>query len=1237
MKKQLLALLLATVSCTSLAFGMTACGDDEKDPPAGHVHDYAGGFTYANETKHWQECACGSVQTAVAHTIDPNDDTKCTVCGVIPTDATQSYMDLPVNTNPNFQYYGYFHADGFGSQASYLEKIGALGNCNVAMINSAWTAESAVLKVADAKANGMKAVLTIHGLTDSVDENGRASGVHYNEDGTYRYEIVRSPLKANYKEIFNEWKTALQEYIDDGTILMFYMDEPYWHGVNEEDFRAITKYVREQCPNTRFLHTMCMADIGAWIPTMVDGSKYQPVSPSYNEYVTDVMYDGYGYWDDETRAKEMELLKATATNNQWIWGCATGFIDHTQKDPLATEILKASLIGMYKEGIREPRYAGIMNFTFAGGDPNASEFAYAIGTNQYVDPSSEYYSEDIRQLNITIGKRIANEPLVEVKDLISSFDDTIELTKSNPNAIWNVAIDRDNKRTGIASLKVSATDKAGIPAIQFIHTTGKTWDLTDSHHVTLWAKSSSGELADYALILKDAAGNEVKATVAMGETWTKYSIQRAELETAGVDLTAVYIEFAYVGTDYTVKTSFNIDDVAIFNQESEEFPEAAPDIQVNPKVNGFENTAEVALAGGDSADMWCWPRALDRSFKRTGEASLIVTPHSTDGTWPNIVFMNGESSVWDISSNIKSVSLWAYNKGTGTISGFALRVTDGSTSYDIMVDIPAGEWVEFKVDIGELIVARPTLDLSNVTIKLSNIASGYENRSIFNIDDFLVEDGEPEVPAVALDPYKIGFENDAEVGRAGGTGDDLWGWPRALDKTLKRTGEGSLKITPHPTDCTWPRAIFAPIEGETWDLTKASKVTIWGYNQGADAITGFALRVTDGTNHYDASVSMTAGEWVKFEIDMEALKVAKPSMNLAAATIFFGNMGATYTNRATFNLDDFEVTIPVNQNAIGFDAATDLDRIDADGDNFVFWAPSFDSSVKRTGDGSLKITPHAEWGTWPSFFFCTTEGRVWDLTNASTIVIWVYNQGDAVINGFGLTVTDGTNSYDLVQNIPAGEWVKFEISMATVLSAKPEFNLTNANIRFGNMASDYANRCAFNIDDFEITLKEAGSGISNPDVNGFNNADSLAGIGYDGDNAVFWPSSYDTTVKHEGDGSLKVSPHAEWGTWPSLYFKNGESLVWDLTDATKVTVWAYNAGEGTISGFSLRVTDGTHNYDAMVDMPAGEWVKLEIDMTALLANQPDMDLDNVNIKFGNVGATYDNRAVFNLDDFSVTR
>lgn len=484
------------------------------------------------------------------------------------TKAIQSYIDVPENTNPSFKYYGYYHADGFLGQESYMGQIGALGNSNVAMVNSAWDPKTAKQRVKEAKDNGMLAIVSIHGLF-AGKYKGKNSGLHYNEDGTERYEVVPAPLRRNWKEKFAKWKNELQEYIDDGTIMMFYMDEPYWHGVCEKDFRKVTKHMREECPTVGFLHTMSMADTGAWVPDMLDGKPYVPLNPSFNEYVTDVMYDCYGYWNDEERKEWLEKLKATATNNQRIWGCAMGFINHTANDPLSTEILKASLHGMYKEGLNEPRYAGIINFTFAGGDPRAEEFSFAIGTNQYLNKNSEYFTEDLRQLSCVIGNKIQRKPLKEVKDLISSFDDTFELEKVTACSA-ELSIDRYNKRTGFASLKVTPSQE-GLAAIKFNHAKNEAWDLTEAHHISLWAKSEK-EIGCYALIVKDANGKEVIKNLTMGKEWTKFSIDVKEMIEKGLDLENLSISFACTKCCCTERASFNLDDLAIFYVEDETFP-----------------------------------------------------------------------------------------------------------------------------------------------------------------------------------------------------------------------------------------------------------------------------------------------------------------------------------------------------------------------------------------------------------------------------------------------------------------------------------------------------------------------------------------------------------------------------------------------------------------------------------------------------------------------------------------
>ena len=55
---------------------------------------------------------------------------------------SSDWTEMPENTNKNLKYFGYFHSDGFGQkQASYVNEIAALGNANMAMINSAFTVD----------------------------------------------------------------------------------------------------------------------------------------------------------------------------------------------------------------------------------------------------------------------------------------------------------------------------------------------------------------------------------------------------------------------------------------------------------------------------------------------------------------------------------------------------------------------------------------------------------------------------------------------------------------------------------------------------------------------------------------------------------------------------------------------------------------------------------------------------------------------------------------------------------------------------------------------------------------------------------------------------------------------------------------------------------------------------------------------------------------------------------------
>ena len=120
---------------------------------------------------------------------------------------SSDWTEMPENTNKNLKYFGYFHSDGFGQkQSSYVNEIAALGNANMAMINSAFTVDEVKKDLADVKNGCMKAILSIHGLF-----NGGATG-----------KLDTAHLKSDYQAVWTAYQSEIQSFIDDGTIYAFY-------------------------------------------------------------------------------------------------------------------------------------------------------------------------------------------------------------------------------------------------------------------------------------------------------------------------------------------------------------------------------------------------------------------------------------------------------------------------------------------------------------------------------------------------------------------------------------------------------------------------------------------------------------------------------------------------------------------------------------------------------------------------------------------------------------------------------------------------------------------------------------------------------------------------------------------------------------------------------------------------------------------------------------------------------
>lgn len=322
------------------------------------------------------------------------------------------WEDLPVNTTSHLKYFGYFHSDGFGSQPAFYDAIDNMQNSNVYMINSARNIESMRSALQRAKSVGKRAIVTIHGMFSAKKWGTTWLWM----DGTEL--MMRSDLREYYTSVVN----SLSEYINDGTLLAFYFDEPHWNGVPHDVFRETTRIMREVAPNVRLMNCMTIYDIGYSTFTRESDGVIFPQTTAYvNEYITDVMYDFYGNWDVKQRQDLLNKLKAVSPADAKIWGCANTHLNiaSTSKDENGKYNfyeLKRALIGMYKEALAEPRYEGIIGYTMASSDVIDFTHTDAVGFGLIIDKTSQFYDFEFKKLNVNIGRRVLSKGKLNITE-----------------------------------------------------------------------------------------------------------------------------------------------------------------------------------------------------------------------------------------------------------------------------------------------------------------------------------------------------------------------------------------------------------------------------------------------------------------------------------------------------------------------------------------------------------------------------------------------------------------------------------------------------------------------------------------------------------------------------------------------------------------------------------------------------------------------------------------------------
>lgn len=157
------------------------------------------------------------------------------------------------------------------------------------------------------------------------------------------------------------------------------------------------------------------------------------------------------------------------------------------------------------------------------------------------------------------------------------------------------------------------------------------------------------------------------------------------------------------------------------------------------EISSFESDLYLSDVAGSEDDLWAWPQSIDKDLTHNGSnGALKISTHATDGTWPSITFKNGSSEQFDMTQ-FDYISLYMYNPSNREIQFFGLQIYNApysnSAAAQPIITITAKMWIEARITKAEILKMQPTLDISKICIKFSQLGGTYDNRTEFYIDD----------------------------------------------------------------------------------------------------------------------------------------------------------------------------------------------------------------------------------------------------------------------------------------------------------------------------------------------------------------------------------------------------------------------------------------------------------------------------------------------------------------------
>jgi hypothetical protein len=317
--------------------------------------------------------------------------------------STMSSAQALTITNPNLQYFGYYNLDGLPvGSANYIPEVkNNLGNSNVAHVGADLDQTKMRSYLQSARDSKMKVIINVFWVFFA--NSGSATGT------------TKAKLDPNYQSRWNTFVAILAPYKDD--LYGFYFDEPYWQGIQPEDFKTVTGIIKQSFPNKAIMAVEAYP--------VIENNATTLTNTNYLRDVTDYGFDyyfntktAYGSREPFTTYQTLYQKMKQLAGNRKIW-VVPGTIGEGSSD--GTQ-LAANFNDYLQLANSDQQVVGILNFLY----PRfGAEFPLAA--QDYLKSSSAAYSSVLTDAHQQAGKAIIGN--VTLPPCTGDFDNnrTIDL------------------------------------------------------------------------------------------------------------------------------------------------------------------------------------------------------------------------------------------------------------------------------------------------------------------------------------------------------------------------------------------------------------------------------------------------------------------------------------------------------------------------------------------------------------------------------------------------------------------------------------------------------------------------------------------------------------------------------------------------------------------------------------------------------------------------------------------